>query len=64
MGEKSSQLALAGRLLAVQVDGGVVVMIMVFAAEFGKLGHRSEKVFILEQLVARREERIEVLLAE
>ena len=55
MGEKSSQLAPAGRLLAVQVDGSVGVMIMVFAAEFGKLGHSSEKVFILERVVAVRE---------
>ena len=62
MGKKGGQLALTGLLLAVQVDD--TVLIMVFAAEFGKLGHCSEKVFILEQLVAKREERIEVLLAE
>ena len=36
---------------------------MVFGAEFGKLGHSSEEVLILEHVVAIREELIEVLLA-
>ena len=39
-------------------------MIMVFGAEFGKLGYSSEEVLILEHVVAIWEELIEVLLAQ